>query len=238
MKILKNSLRSFLLLLNKNNYQILKIHTINILSYFGFSNSQNRMDISIIDFFNHKQNGICMEVGGADGIDQSNSLYLERKYNWKTYLIEPTSHQFELCKKFRKKATVDKYAFVSKESFKVTKNIDIELNGLMSKIGSPDFDSSPTNENIENVQTNTLDNYFKNNKITSIDILILDVEFYEINVLDGYTSDTNIIDYLLVETWHPEEFDSFANKRGWKFIKKVGDDRLYALSNQTLRLDA
>ena len=234
-KIFKNLTTRLLLLIGKSKYQKLKIHILFFLSYFGFSNSQNRMDIAIIEFFNHKKNGICMEVGGADGIDQSNSLYLERKYNWNTYLIEPTSHQFELCKKFRKKATVDRYAFCSNESFKVTKSIDIELNGLMSKISSLNNNLSPITENIENVPTNTLDNYFKNNKITSIDILILDVEFYEINVLDGYTSNTNIIDYLLVEAWHPKDFDSYANKQGWKFIKKIGTDRLYALSNQALK---
>ena len=171
--------------------------------------------------------------GGADGIDQSNTLHLERKYNWNTYLVEPTSHQFDLCNKFRKKATVDRYAFVSEESFKVSKSIDIELDGLMSKISSTHNNLSCITTSIESVPTNTLDNYFKKSKITSIDILILDVESYEIEVLEGYRSDTNIINYLLVETWDFNKFDSYAFKRGWKFIKKVGNDCLYMLSEQT-----
>ena len=54
-KIFKNLTTRLLLLIGKSKYQILKIHTINILSYFGFSNSQNRMDIAIIEFFNHKK---------------------------------------------------------------------------------------------------------------------------------------------------------------------------------------
>jgi FkbM family methyltransferase len=228
-KIFLTPIKSLLLFLGESRYKTIKLHIINIFSYFGFSNSQNRMDLQIIEFFNHKKNGTCMEVGGADGIDQSNTLHLERKYNWNTYLVEPTSHQFDLCNKFRKKATVDRYAFVSEETFKVSKSIDIELDGLMSKISSTHNNLSCIATSIESVPTNTLDNYFKKSKITSIDILILDVESYEIEVLEGYRSDTNIINYLLVEIWDFNKFDSYAFKRGWKFIKKVGNDCLYML---------
>ena len=73
----------------------LKRRIINFLSYFGYSNSQNRMDKEIIEFFNFKKNGICLEVGAADGIDQSNSLHLERIYQWKVFLVEPTKTQYE-----------------------------------------------------------------------------------------------------------------------------------------------
>ena len=222
-KVFWTPIKSLLLFLGEGRYKTIKINIINILSYFGFSNSQNRMDLQIIEFFNHKKNGACMEVGGADGIDQSNTLHLERRYNWTTYLVEPVSHQFDLCKKFRKKATVDRYAFVPEESFKTSKSIDIEVDGLMSKVSSTDKNLSSIATGIESVPTNTLDNYFKKNKITSIDILILDVESYEIEVLEGYRSDTNIINYLLVETWDFNKFDSYASKRGWKFIKKVGE---------------
>ena len=81
--ILWSPIKLFLNILPNSYRRLVKLNIINILSYLGYSNSQNRMDKSIIDFFKYKKNGVCLEVGGADGIDQSNSLLLERRYNWK-----------------------------------------------------------------------------------------------------------------------------------------------------------
>lgn len=229
------TIKPIFLLFGEKRYKTVRLNIINTLSYLGFSNSQNRKDRQIIGFFKHKKNGICMEVGGADGIDQSDTLYLDRKYRWKTYIVEPVLHQFQLCEKFRKKAKVDRYAFVSNESFKTIKNIDIEVDDLNSKVVQFHKSMPDSAKNIQSAPTNTLDNYFKKNNIASIDILILDVESYETEVLDGYIADTSIIKYLLVETWDFRKFDSYASKRGWKFIKKFGNDFLYALNEKNIK---
>jgi len=155
---------------------------------------------------------------------------LERVYGWKTYLVEPTSYQYELCKKYRKRAIVDRYAFISEELFKTNKNIDIQINGLMSKIESLESGHIEIPQAVERVPTNTLDQYFKTNNITSIDIFILDVEGFEIEVLEGYKANTGIINYLLVEAWDHENFYEYASNRGWGYIKKIGNDYLYELS--------
>ena len=89
------------------------------------------MDKSIIEFFNFKKNGVCLEVGAADGVDQSNSLLLERIYNWKAYLVEPTSSQFDICRKYRRTSTLHKYAFVSNKTLKSNSQIEISSNGLL-----------------------------------------------------------------------------------------------------------
>jgi len=208
-------------------FRLIKLHAINALSYTGYSNSQNRMDKLIIKFFKFKKNGICMEVGGADGIDQSNSLYLERKFNWKTYLVEPVSEQFLLSKKFRKKSVIKQYAFISKKSFLTEKNIKIYKDALQSQI-IPSIKSSENDSVFEVVPTNTLDNFFRENNIHGIDILILDVEGYEIEVLEGYGKNQTIIDYILVES-KLEKFDQYAKSRGWSFVSSIGDDYLYCL---------
>ncbi len=211
-----------------NSYgRFVKLSIINVLSYIGYSNSLNRMDRLIIEFFNYKKNGVCLEVGGADGIDQSNSLHLERRYNWKSYLVEPTTDQFNLLKRFRKEAIFKRYAFVSCDLFATKKNIEIKLNNLQSTIVSKDTNSD--RYRTELVPTNTLDNFFIDNGIRNLDLLILDVEGYEIQVLEGYKKDQSIINFMLVEASNFEDFDAYAKSRNWKFIKNIGIDYLYSL---------
>ena len=61
------------------------------------------MDKQIVNFFKQKKSGSFLEIGAADGIDQSNSFLLERKYNWSGYLVEPVKNQYESCKKYIEK---------------------------------------------------------------------------------------------------------------------------------------
>jgi hypothetical protein len=61
--------------------------------------------------------------------------------------------------------------------------------------------------------------------------MILDVEGYEIEVLEGYKKGSKIIKYLLVEAWDFDTFNNYAEIRGWKFIQKIGNDYLYSLVN-------
>ena len=70
-----------------------------------------------------------------------------------------------------------------------------------------------------------------NNNVKTIDIMILDVEGYEIEVLEGYKRGSKIIKYLLVEAWNFNKFNEYAEARGWEFIKKIGNDYLYNLLN-------
>ena len=221
-------LKLFMSFLPSSYRRFIKLNIINALSYLGYSNSLNRMDKSIIKLFNYKKNGVCLEVGGADGIDQSNSLHLERKYNWKSYLVEPTIDQFNLLKKFRKDAVCQRYAFVSCDTFASEKNIEIKLNNLQSTIVSNK--SNLEEHKTELVPTNTLDNFFIDNGIKNLDLLILDVEGYEIQVLEGYKKDQSIINFMLVEAMNFKIFDAYANSRSWKFIKHIGTDHLYYLN--------
>ena len=62
----------------------------------------NQLDKQLEQFVNY-DNGFFVELGANDGVSQSNSLYFEMNRNWRGVLIEPTPHNFLLCKEQRSK---------------------------------------------------------------------------------------------------------------------------------------
>ena len=214
-------------LAGSNVKRVIKRRGLFFLSKLGFSNSLNRMDLKILDFFSGKK-GVFLEVGAADGIDQSNTLVLERKYGWTGYLVEPILEQYNQCKFWRRNSCVDRLIFTSTENYRRNKYLSIKAESLESSVAASD-ESSHT-DSFEMVETISLDEYFRQRKINQVDIFSLDVEGYEIEVLDGYSSDSGVISYMLVETWDRVRFQEYAENRGWEYIKHFGNhDYLYKI---------
>ena len=95
-------------MLNINNYVTKKIsrRTYNNLilfrSFFRKYHGLNKIDKKLARHISN-QSGFFIELGANDGISQSNTLYLERRMNWRGILIEPNPNLFALCKKTEKK---------------------------------------------------------------------------------------------------------------------------------------
>ncbi|MEK9780983.1 MAG: FkbM family methyltransferase [Gammaproteobacteria bacterium] len=216
--------------IGENNIRAIKLLILNNFAWMGLSNSVQRLDQAIINFFEKKKGLIFLEVGAADGLDQSNSLLLERKYGWSGYLIESNPHLFNQCRKSRKDVVVESYALVSEEISNLTREVSLSNNQLQSKVIFDKNSLENTKNSNVNAKTITLDKFIEHHDIKTIDVFILDVEGNEINVLEGYTGDKNIIKYLVVETWDYDLFHVYAKQRGWSFIKKLGKwDYLYKL---------
>ena len=58
---------------------------------------QHHEDVFIKTLFPNINNGICIEVGAADGISGSNTKHFE-DIGWKSLCIEPIPSYFEKCK--------------------------------------------------------------------------------------------------------------------------------------------
>jgi FkbM family methyltransferase len=220
--------KSFINIVSPSYLNKFKLSALNFLINFGYSNSLNRMDKQITNFFNNMKSGKFLEIGAADGIDQSNSFLLEKKYGWSGYLVEPVKNQYLSCKKYRKNSLVKRLIITSPKIHDQCKTLPIKVNSLRSQILS---NTSRSDEVLEEmVETTTLNHFFKDNNISNIDIFSLDVEGYEYEVLDGYNDNSNIIRYLLVETWDISKFMIYAEDRKWKFIKHFGNnDYLFQL---------
>lgn len=80
---------------NINDIQLLKAlpkkHTLQILELLPESKSQLRQDIFVLSYLNFKHNGYFVEFGAADGIINSNTYLLEKKFGWRGILSEPAN---------------------------------------------------------------------------------------------------------------------------------------------------
>ena len=218
-------LRSFLgRVLPKSIYEILKRRALIFLIRFGYSNSHERMDKMILELFKGMKGGFFIEIGAADGVNCSNTLLLEKKHNWKGLLIEARKSDYILCKKNRKNSIVENFILTSFEDKKA--KLQISAEGLKSRIIVDDEKHSYSDyfQNVSYKETSTettpnitLTEVLKKHSIDNVDIMSLDVEGYEIKVLEGYDEETKIIKYLIVET-NLENFLSFAEPRGWKYL--------------------
>ncbi len=59
------------------------------------SYSQLKQDIWVLNKLNHKKNGFFVEAGACDGLYLSNTLLLEKEYDWSGICCEPNKQYYE-----------------------------------------------------------------------------------------------------------------------------------------------
>jgi FkbM family methyltransferase len=227
--------------LPENVYLKVRREALNLVSFIGITNSKYAMDKKIVSLFKGKRNGTFIEVGAADGLDQSNTLLLERKLGWTGLLVEPVQAQFTHCQKVRPKSIVERFILTSIDD--KAHNKEIHSTALGSRVNDKsmrttlndeqvdDYQKANIGAEIESVPACTLDSLLERHGIDHVDIFSLDVEGFEENVLNGFSGNKCTIDYLLVEAQKHEKFQEYAQKRGWRFVEAWTDgDYLYRLS--------
>jgi FkbM family methyltransferase len=215
-------------------YRAVRRSLLNLLGYFGITNSLHGMDKRIAALFGHKRNGVFIEVGAADGVNQSNTLYLERRLGWTGLLVEPVREQFEYCRKVRRNSIVERYVLCPFED--AGKTFNMVQSDLMSVVVDSESLPMERNENVssryadgrlstEEVAARPLASILEDHGIREVDIFSLDVEDAERFVLEGVDFDACRIHYLLVETRDLDEFRAYVEERGYAFVKawSVGD---------------
>ena len=197
----------------------------------------NELDKKIEKYLNYKD-GFFIEMGANDGINQSNTVFLERKYNWHGMLIEP-SEKFTLLKKNRSKLNIFSDAaccsfknrgksikFAYYNLMTLALNIENDLDIKKQKINAKKF----SNKNYEFIKKGVPlnDLLLKNNTPKIIDFFSLDVEGVELDVLQGVNHKEYRFKYLLIEVRNFDRINSFLIKKNYillnKFTKK---DYLY-----------
>ena len=109
----------------------------------------------------------------------------------KFYLFEPQDYLSNFLNSFKNKNIVYENILFGDKDDKEVKFYQFRTSSSVLKFG----------ENIPSIKkrTTSLDNYIKENKIETIDVLKVDVQGYELNVLKGAISSLRIIEILIIE---------------------------------------
>lgn len=185
------------------------------------------------------EDGFFIEAGANDGVSQSNTLFLEKR-GWKGLLIEPTYIKYQECLKNRSNCIVENYALVSSNYKKTTIKGDFNHSDWSSSlmamvIDEGDFIDKDRKEaqnfrlqhhSIIEVPVTTLTNLLIKHNVKKVDFLSLDVEGYEISVLNGLNFNVYKPTYVLLEASTHEDrrssLISYMHEKNYNVIENIG----------------
>lgn len=203
------------------------------------STSINGIDKELLRYL-PRTPGFFVEVGGNDGINQSNTFILEKIHGWNGLLVEPVPRLAQLCAKSRSKSIVKNMALVAPEN--VGNEIAMIDLGLMTFVnGGPDqkrekqiqygIKHTGRNPKIFQISGDTLSNVLLSIGNPQIDFLSLDVEGYEAEVLKGLDFSIHKPKLILVETKSHPEIIKMLGKQYVLIAQLSHHDYLYRLND-------
>jgi FkbM family methyltransferase len=158
-------------------------------------------------YFNY-DSGFYIEAGAADGVSQSNTLFLEKQRSWSGILIEPNTEDCVRCMKNRRRSKVFNCALVSHEY----DDTEIEMYFRKWNKNDPGLVTSTFDSPINKIDAwekynysykipaRTLDSILEECEVKTIDFFSLDVEGYEHNVLKGFNFEKYKPKIILIES--------------------------------------
>ena len=198
--------------------------------------AQSNLDKKLKKYIDYK-NGFFVELGANDGFTASNTLYFERKKNWRGILIEPSPNLFLSCCFYRDKPGNHIFCnacvpFEYKDEY-----VEIQYAYLMSISSSLKSDLKNKKDFIDQARkgfnkyekslsfgakARTLSSILDSTDApTVIDLLSLDVEGAELEVLKGINFFKYSFKYILVESRDINRLKSFLYTNGYHLIDKL-----------------
>lgn len=194
-------------------------------------------------YFKGKQNGIYMEIGAANGIEQSNTKFFEDTLDWTGILVEPNIDIFQKLKENRpnNKLFNNIISDQKKEyTFQFLSNIDL-VGGITETLPKQHLDfwygeyKNKYNQSIQSFQMKAifLTDVIKQTDFTHIDFFSLDVEGHEFEILNSW--DFSIPIYLiLLETLDRDEEECSVSKKCKDLLESKGYKDCGKLAHNTV----
>lgn len=200
--------------------------------YFGLQELDKKLERHL-----NFDGGFFVEVGGWDGITFSNSLYFERYRHWKGVLVEPSPSEFLKCHRNRPAARVfccacvpfdypQKYVPMIYCAAMTVTNIEgvhgVALDPHSHVENGEQFLSKGEVSFEFGAVAKPLSALLSENQIEDpIDLLILDVEGYELPVLRGLDFNSHAPRFICVEAWDLEAITGFLLERQYEFVEQL-----------------
>lgn len=209
--------------------------------YFGLQDLDKKLE-KYLNF----DGGRFVEIGAWDGVRQSNSLYFERFRSWKGILIEPSPSEFLKCRRNRPDAQVYCYACVPfdyTEAFvpmlfcasMTATNVAGQRRGHLDPaqhvLDGRKFLSEGEEVFAFGAVPRPLSNVIDEAGLDApLDLLILDVEGFELEVLRGLDFGRHAPRFICVEVWDFKSINSYLTSKGYVHVDQLTQhDHLYEL---------
>ena len=193
--------------------------------------SQDNIDQIVLQICG--KNKFFVEAGGSSPTDQSNTYLLEQN-GWMGLVVEPKTDFNSAYQQIRPNTILENYALVSKNHIGDT----IEGDFSQYMVGGI-YNHQNVVRNIQKVPCSTLANLLEKHQIKEVDFLSLDVEGYEIEILEGIDFEKCFIHLMVLEnhsgmgscveklqTYDPKHFN-FVEEFGFKKINKIGSHEFF-----------
>jgi FkbM family methyltransferase len=143
------------------------------------------------NFFIDKKCGCSIEAGASNGILENSTKFFEEYLNWKTINVDPLPEWYnELIINRPESININKALHPFNDELDICFNIPIlDIYGSKNHLGSINKNNLiKYNKQIKtiNVKTITYNKIIEDNKITELDLFVLDIEGYEDEFLKSF----------------------------------------------------
>jgi len=165
------------------------------------SHAQLFQDLLVVFFLKSKRNGFFVEFGAADGVKFSNTLFLERNFQWNGILAEPARYWHSALKSNRR-AFVDTRCVWSKTGIKLEfKETELPELSTLKALVDKDFNREGRLKGVTySVDTISLNDLLRFHSCPKeIDYLSVDTEGSELPILRAFHFENYDIKIVTVE---------------------------------------
>jgi FkbM family methyltransferase len=187
----------------------------------------------LIEYFNDKKTGILVDIGAADGINNSNTRYLIEN-GWEGLLVEPNKKNYNKLLELydgNKNITIENCGCsninVKGAKFFIDKNDEFEQISTFSEENylfcKDYFKCDYVEDEIDLIKTSDI---FKKHNLKNIDFISIDAEGYDSLIINGIDFNEVVIDLFCVENINDDCIDNLV-KNGYELIYETSGNKFY-----------
>lgn len=198
----------------------------------GTYHSQDGQDLLMsVVLFGYQENiklsRFIVDIGANHPIKFSNSLFFEKYFGCKTLAVDPLSEFGQLWHTHRPSAEFLSVALGKTEGF-INLNVPIGGDSVFSNVdGGVDKKIHKGEYEVRKVEMTTLRHVLAERAVTDVLLLLIDVEGFELDVLQGTDFDKVKFQIILIEnnnngTFGSNDIRTYLLQRGYVYYARIG----------------
>ena len=202
------------------------------------SRASDGQDVHVAETLpNNDDSRVFVEIGGNDGVTQSNTYYLESEHGWQGVSVEPLPHVYGQLARNRNCITVNACIteYDGETSFYAVSGAAGMLSGIPDK-----YDERHKRRVLRSIKRRKstaeeitvpcyrLDTVLRQHRIEHIDYLSIDTEGGELDILKSIDLDAVSVEMTSVENnYFTNDIEEYMSSRGYRMVGIAGRDEFY-----------